>query len=318
MLSFNNSIIQELNTLGKNKTPFLVVISFDKSEVDIIPNPHNNEDIKFSIDCEEKNLVPKKFDNIKSIDLKEYKTKFDKIIQHIKDGDTYLLNLTAPTAIKTNFSLSEIYDNSSAKFKLYYKEKFVCFSPERFIKINDNKIYTYPMKGTIDASINNAKEKLLNNPKELAEHTMVVDLLRNDLSIVSSNVRVTNFRYIDKISAGERQLYQISSEIVGDLEENWYENMGSILDKLLPAGSITGAPKRSTVQIIQDVEGYDRGFFTGVFGYFDGVSFDSGVMIRFLQKNDNGDMIYKSGGGITIDSKILQEYDELIAKVYLA
>ena len=147
---------------------------------------------------------------------------------------------------------------------------------------------------------------------------MVVDLLRNDLSIVSSNVRVTNFRYIDKISAGERQLYQISSEIVGDLKENWYENIGTILDELLPAGSITGTPKRSTVQIIQDVEGYDRGFFTGVFGYFDGVSFDSGVMIRFLQKNDNGDMIYKSGGGITIDSKILQEYDELIAKVYLA
>jgi para-aminobenzoate synthetase component I len=318
VLGFNNSIIQELNTLGKNKTPFLVVISFDKSEIDIIPNPYNREDIKFSIDCEEKHLVPKKFDNIKSIDLKEYKTKFDTIIQHIKNGDTYLLNLTAPTKIKTNFSLSEIYDNSSAKFKLYYKDNFVCFSPERFIKICDNQIYTYPMKGTIDASINNAKDKLLNNPKELAEHTMVVDLLRNDLSIVSSNVRVTNFRYIDKISAGERQLYQISSEIVGDLEENWYENIGSILDKLLPAGSITGAPKRSTVQIIQDVEGYDRGFFTGIFGYFDGISFDSGVMIRFLQKNDNGDMIYKSGGGITIDSKILQEYDELIAKVYLA
>ncbi|MCK9336856.1 MAG: aminodeoxychorismate synthase component I [Arcobacteraceae bacterium] len=318
MLGFNNSTIQELNTLGKNKTPFLVVISFDKSEIDIIPNPYNNENIQFCIDGEEKSLVVKKFDYIKPIDFKEYKVQFDKIIQHIKDGNTYLINLTAPTKIQTNFSLNEIYDNSSAKFKLYYKDKFVCFSPERFIKICGNKIYTYPMKGTIDASVKDAKNKLLNNPKELAEHTMVVDLLRNDLSIVSSNVRVTNFRYIDKISAGEKQLYQISSEIVGDMEENWYENIGSILDELLPAGSITGAPKRSTVRIIQDVEEYDRGFFTGVFGYFDGISFDSGVMIRFLQKNDDGNMVYKSGGGITLDSNVSQEYEELISKVYLA
>ncbi|MFA6683730.1 MAG: chorismate-binding protein, partial [Arcobacteraceae bacterium] len=77
------------------------------------------------------------------------------------------------------------------------------------------------------------------------------------------------------------------------------------------------APKKKTLEIIEKIEDYDRGFFTGIFGYFDGKSFDSGVLIRYIEKTRDG-LVYKSGGGITLDSDDLSEYDELISKVYLS
>ena len=172
------------------------------------------------------------------------------------------------------------------------------------------------MKGTIDANIKNAKELIIKDPKELAEHTMVVDLLRNDLSIVSKKVKVEKFRYCEKIKAGEKELFQISSKISGELENSWQDRVGDIITSLLPAGSITGTPKKKTVQIIAEVEKYERGYFTGVFGVFDGKSLDSAVMIRFIEKQ-NGKYIYKSGGGITCDSDPQKEYQEMLDKVYI-
>ncbi|QOG13303.1 aminodeoxychorismate synthase component I [Arcobacter sp. FWKO B] len=308
--------INKLNDLGKNKIPFLVIISYDKKVVEIIEYPNKSDNVYFDIDSSTNKSDTILFDKIKPINFDTYRSKFDMVIELIKSGETYLLNLTAPTNITTSLSLKDIYNTTKAKFKLYYKDKFVCFSPERFIKIQNNTIYTYPMKGTINANIPNAKELILSDSKELAEHTMVVDLLRNDLSIVSNKVTVTKFRYLEKINAGSRELYQVSSEIKGELEEGWRANIGNILNSLLPAGSITGTPKKNTVKIINDIEGYDRGFFSGVFGYFDGESFDSGVMIRFIEK-DGDKFIYKSGGGITIDSNAKKEYEELIAKIYL-
>ena len=91
---------------------------------------------------------------------------------------------------------------------------------------------------------------------------------------------------------------------------------GSILKELLPAGSITGAPKKATMQLIAKIEAYDRGFYTGIMGKFDGNSFNSGVLIRFIEKRKDG-LIFKSGGGITVFSEATKEYDELIQKVYL-
>jgi len=235
------------------------------------------------------------------------------------EGNSYLLNLTFPTEIEINTrntSLLNIFLSSQAPFKLYFKNQFITFSPERFIKIKDNLIKTYPMKGTIDAHILNAHSKILADEKEKAEHVMVVDLLRNDLSIVAKKVRVNKFRYIDKIEAGSKALLQVSSEISGILEKNWSERIGDILFSLLPAGSITGAPKRKTIEIINAVEGYKRGFFTGVFGYFDGKQLDSAVTIRFIERKGEK-LIYKSGGGITIDSNVSSEYAEMLEKVYI-
>jgi para-aminobenzoate synthetase component 1 len=88
--------------------------------------------------------------------------------------------------------------------------------------------------------------------------------------------------------------------------------------KLLPAGSISGTPKRKTVEIIKEAENYDRGFYTGIFGIIDEEKgfLDSGVIIRYIE-NQNGEFIYKSGGGITLDSDVVSEYQELINKVYI-
>ncbi|MFA9375070.1 MAG: aminodeoxychorismate synthase component I, partial [Poseidonibacter sp.] len=250
----------------------------------------------------------------------EYKKKFDFLQNEIRNGNTYLLNLTSKTKIETNFTLDEIYEKVNARFKLRYQNKndnFVCFSPERFVEIKKNKIYTYPMKGTIDAKIPNAQAKILGDIKEMAEHTMVVDLLRNDLGIVSTKVKVEKFRYIEKINAGNKKLLQVSSKISGHLEENWNKRIGTILTSMLPAGSITGTPKKKTIEILKDCENYDRDFYTGIFGVFDGTSLDTAVMIRFIEQNKTKEQFYKSGGGITCDSDVNLEYQELIDKIYL-
>jgi para-aminobenzoate synthetase component 1 len=262
----------------------------------------------------------------KPVTFEKYKKAFDFVQDEIKKGNTYLLNLTFPTKIKTDCDLLEIFSSSKAKFKLYFKDKFVCFSPERFVKIQNNKIYTYPMKGTIDASIPNAIEKILSNTKEMAEHTMVVDLLRNDLGIIGRNVKVNKFRFIDKIKAGDKELLQVSSEIEASLPNNWQHNWLGILKQMLPAGSITGTPKKKTVEIIKKAENYNRGFYTGIFGITDEKTFlESAVIIRYIEKAEFHNFttsqlytyIYKSGGGITVDSNVYIEYDELLKKVYI-
>ena len=172
------------------------------------------------------------------------------------------------------------------------------------------------MKGTIDATIENAEQVILNDPKETAEHNTIVDLIRNDLSMVAKNVRVEKFRYIEKIITTDKTLLQVSSKITGILEDDFQSRLGDIIFDLLPAGSVSGAPKKKTVEIIQGNENYNRGFYTGVFGYFDGSLLDSGVMIRFIEKTKNG-LTYKSGGGITFMSNPESEYQELIDKVYV-
>ncbi|MGJ0297355.1 aminodeoxychorismate synthase component I [Aliarcobacter cryaerophilus] len=308
-----------LNKFGSLKEPFLFLISYDLEKIYIEKIQNLSQNIKFEIDSKNKK-------NIKDYSLKkypisfdEYKKKFDLIQDEIKNGNSYLLNLTAQTKIDTNLTLDDIYEASSSLLKLRVKIDnldFVCFSPEKFIYIKDNKIYTYPMKGTIDTNLTDAKNILLNNKKELAEHTMVVDLLRNDLGKVAKNIKVEEFRTFSKIITKDRELFQTSSIISGDLQNNWQEKIGDILSNILPAGSITGTPKKSTIEILKNIENYDRGFYSGIFGIFDGINLQSFVLIRFIE-NINNELFYKSGGGITSDSIAKEEYEELLNKVYL-
>ena len=172
------------------------------------------------------------------------------------------------------------------------------------------------MKGTISATIKGAKKLLLQNPKELAEHTMVVDLLRNDLGQVTKNVKVEKFRFINEVFTQNGKLFQTSSKISATLDKDYLDNFGDIFTSLLPAGSITGTPKIKTIEILEKIENYKRDFYTGVFGIFDGKNFESYVLIRFIEKIDN-QLYYKSGGGITADSIAKDEYNELINKIYL-
>jgi len=306
---------EALNLYGKRGEPFLFIIDFNLKEFYISSLRELDSDILVAIDLPP--LKAKKFHyTYKAIDFNRYKRAFNRVIDEIKKGNTYLLNLTFPSEIEIDASLKEIFYYSDAKYRLYFKDKFVCFSPESFIEIRDNKIYTYPMKGTIDANIPNAKEIILNDAKEMAEHTMVVDLLRNDLGVVADSIKVEEFRYPQTIQAGSKRLIQISSKISGLLRDNWQESLGDILLSMLPAGSISGTPKRKTLEIIREVEGYDRGFFSGIFGVYKNRSLKSGVMIRFIEKV-GGKLYYKSGGGITLDSDIFKEYKELQEKIYV-
>ncbi len=314
--------IDKMNTLGKSRSPFFFLISFDKSIGIVVAKEDLNNSIAFKINeiRHERNGV-KKVNKIiqfskNAIPYDVYEKAFEKVITGINYGDSYLVNLTMPSAIQCNLSLEEIYSIAHAKYKLLWKDKLCVFSPECFIKIIDKCIYSFPMKGTIDAMIENAESKLLHDEKEISEHYTIVDLIRNDLSQVAENVVVTKFRYIDTIHTHQKTLLQTSSEIKGTLAQNYNEHIGSIIDKLLPAGSISGAPKDKTLSIIKNAELDSRGFYTGIFGYFDGHNLDSGVAIRYIE-NNNGNFIYRSGGGITAMSTAESEYKELIDKVYV-
>ena len=250
------------------------------------------------------------------VSFKSYKKGFDLVQHHILNGDTYLLNYTQPTFVDCNLSIDEIFLISSAPYKVLLKNQFVCFSPEPFVKIENGKISSFPMKGTIDAETENAEELVLSDSKELAEHNTIVDLIRNDLSLVAENVQVEKFRYLKRIHTNQKDLWQVSSKITGNLPENYASKIGDILFSMLPAGSVSGAPKKKTVEIIRAAENYERGYYTGIFGVFDGKNLDSCVLIRFIE-NQNGRLIYKSGGGITFMSKAEDEYDEMLKKVYV-
>ncbi len=314
--------INKMNTLASKGEAFLFLFDFEmKNPLVYRIDEINPDEIVFEINGKrnfeypEKNNAKLSFEK-KPVLFEQYRAAFTQVMEHLNYGNSYLLNLTFPTLIETNFSLKDIFYKSVAKYKLLYKNQFVVFSPEIFIKITDSKICSYPMKGTINASIRDSEHILLNNKKEIAEHATIVDLIRNDLNRFAKNVRVNKFRYIDRIKAHDKEILQVSSEIMGDLPPDYKDQIGDILFSLLPAGSICGAPKKKTVEIIQEVENYKRGYYTGVFGYFDGKNLDSGVMIRFIENTPEG-LIYKSGGGITVNSRVEEEYQELMDKVYV-
>jgi para-aminobenzoate synthetase component I len=312
--------IDRMNELGAQGKPFVFVIDFDfekplvfESDEPILlwKTPDNSN-------CQTKESVNKKevVWNVHPVKFDSYQQAFNEVQHHIHNGDTYLLNLTMPSKVETNLTMEEIFHRSEAPYKVWLKDQFVCFSPEIFVRIIDGVISSFPMKGTIDANIENARQILLSDEKEVAEHHTIVDLIRNDLSIVATNVEVERFMYIDRICTNRGDLLQMSSQISGQLPENYRQSIGTILAKLLPAGSICGAPKAKTLDIIRKVENYQRGYYTGIFGVFDGKNLDSCVLIRYLEKEGEG-LVFKSGGGITFLSDCQTEYNEIIQKVYV-
>lgn len=319
-----NQAIEKMNRMGKARKPFLFVIDFlgDNSLI-FQPDEINDSEILFSI-ASYTNADKSKFRQTNPelnfskfpISFQSYLDSFEKVKKQLDFGNTYLVNLTQPTPISLSIGTKEIFYRSKAPYKLWLKDQFVVFSPEIFVQIAKDSIASFPMKGTIDAAIPDAERIILNDVKEKAEHNTIVDLIRNDLSMLASNVRVERFRYIERVKTNQKELLQVSSKIVGDLGSDFFDELGSRFFQLLPAGSISGAPKTKTLEVIQEAENYNRGFYTGVFGYFDGQNMDSAVMIRFIDEQ-NGTLVFKSGGGITIFSKAESEYQELIDKVYV-
>ena len=247
----------------------------------------------------------------------DYRRSFDIVKRNLLGGNSYLTNLTCKVPLRTNLTLKDIFLHSHALYKLWLKDSFVCFSPEIFVRMEKGFIKSFPMKGTIDAAIPHARERLINDVKERAEHATITDLIRNDLSQSATEVTVTRFMYLEKLTTNSGALWQMSSEIRGRLASDYRQQLGDIIFRMLPAGSISGAPKKKTVDIIHQAENYNRGFYTGVMAYFDGDNLDSAVLIRFIEQEGKGRMIFKSGGGITFQSNVRSEYEEMKQKVYV-
>lgn len=311
-----------MNSLGKKGLPFLFIIDFDMEKPLLFsPAEIDPAQVLFDINGFSNVIqpvpIPLHFGfEKKAVSFESYLKSFDFVMSNIQKGNSYLLNLTFPSLLQTELSLAGIFHASKAKYKLWYKDEFTVFSPEIFIRIREGRISSFPMKGTIDADIIGAEALILQDEKELAEHYTIVDLIRNDLAMVSKEVRVNRFRYVEKLFTNQKNLLQVSSEISGKLPADYRERIGDIIFSLLPAGSVSGAPKKKTIEIIHEAEICERGYYTGVFGYFDGNHLDSAVMIRFIEKKD-GQLYFKSGGGITFGSKPLSEYNEMIDKVYV-
>lgn len=313
--------IRQMNEWGGEGKPFFFLFDFDLKRPVVLPLEEAAQaGILFSMPGYGNTLnVAVEADLVlehDGYDFASYAAQFQHVVEHIRAGDSFLVNLTCQTPVRLNADLHHLYEVVRAKYKLLYKDQFLVFSPETFVQIHGGIISSCPMKGTLDASIPHAFQLLTDNTKEKAEHSTIVDLIRNDLSIVASDVRVKRFRYIEEISAGQRRLLQASSEITGQLPEDYPSHIGDILSVLLPAGSVTGAPKKRTVEIIRETETYERGYYTGIFGIFDGRDLDSAVLIRFLENTPDG-LVYKSGGGITAQSDLMQEFDEMIQKIYV-
>ncbi|SIS72354.1 para-aminobenzoate synthetase component 1 [Kaistella chaponensis] len=311
-----------MDELSLKKVPFFFMVDFLLEKVEVFLENEIEEE-SLLIDFQNfKNIKTTEAENaeielkILSESAEIYRKGFDFVQENLRQGNSYLTNYTVKTEIAINLTLKEIFYHSKAKYKVWYNDEFVFFSPETFVEIIDDQIYTHPMKGTIEASIENAVEILKNDVKEKAEHFTVVDLLRNDLSMVADEVQVDEFQRIDFIKTQQKDLYAMSSKISGKLKPEFQNKIGTVMKTLLPAGSILGAPKPKTLEIIVEAENYDRGFYTGVCGWFDGENLDSCVMIRFIEK-ENGKLFFKSGGGITHLSKFADEYQEMKNKIYV-
>lgn len=316
-----------MNQAGSEGIPFLFVVDYEQQEGVFIPNPLEQDEVLFAVGSTT-NINPKlQLQHTQEIPLKkmpltieEYAKRFAVIQKGMRDGSSILANLTVETAIEVPLSLRDILHSTNSKYRLYLPEaSFVSFSPERFVQITSEGIISAdPMKGTIASDIPGAPDIILNDYKETSEHCSVVDLLRQDLSKVAEDVRVSRFRYFTEIKTPEKSIYQVSSEIQGTLPQDWKSQIGTTISRLLPAGSITGAPRASTCKLIAEAEsGTPRGYYCGVFGYFNGHSLDSSVLIRFIREDAHGQKYYHSGGGVTINSSMEQEYQEVIEKIYL-
>ena len=316
--------VERMNQFGSQHRPFFFLIDFDESRILVEEPEHispeellyvfpqaSNVELSVTPFPEEMTWCPQ----VQSFET--YLHSFEIVHRNLHLGNSFLTNLTCATPVKTNLSLRQVFDHAHARYKLWLKDQFVVFSPEIFVRIENGFIYSHPMKGTADASLPDSAEKLLADEKEAAEHATITDLIRNDLSQVASEVTVTRYRYLDKLQTNHGQLWQMSSEIRGRLPENYTDSLGTLFFRLLPAGSITGAPKKKTVEIIREAETYERGYYTGVMGYFDGKNLDSAVLIRFLEQQADGSLVFKSGGGITFKSKAENEYKEMKEKVYV-
>jgi len=300
---------------------YIFVISYDFSKNLLLNNTSRNTKGLFICPVEQKNnidlhiklpIIYKK--NIKlNLTKKKYLKTAKKINSDFKKGNYYLTNFTffMKSKIKSSQKI-HINDFPISDFGGYLPlpdRTLYSFSPESFLQVNKNQLTTQPIKGTLDASQNISK--LIQNKKENTEQLMVVDLMRNDLSIISefNSVRVREFQKIKK----HHDLYQMYSKITSTMQDNL--NFFSALMKILPAGSITGTPKYEVCKKNKVYEKKNRSYYTGIAGYYNRKTRKgfANILIRMLEIK-NKKVKIGIGSGLTIESSFQKEFKECLLK----
>lgn len=319
-MSIPESAVERFNAWGRARRPFVFAIPYDTS-LPCLAEPLDEEGGELYYSLPGVQRLPKPEPWPSEIlwepewpSLDAYRRAFDIVQHHLKRGDSYLTNLCMATPVRSNLSPDQIFCRARAPYRLLLPGRFACFSPELFVRMRGELIETCPMKGTSEEE---GREALLADEKEQREHATVVDLLRNDLALVGSEVSVGRYRYAERLATQRGALWATSSLIQAHLPRDWQDELGTLLARMLPAGSVTGAPKLWTCRVIEKAETCSRGYYTGIFGVFDGEGLESAVSIRFVERLSPGRLLYRSGGGVTTLSDPVAEYEELCRKVYL-
>lgn len=303
----------KFSTYLNSKKPLMKFLTFHSNEVNEIDSSQilfDNFEQDFSISSFQLNETES-----------DYVKKIDRIKNYIKEGDTYQVNYT----VKANFNFSgslinfiqNLIFNQSTQYSAIINDEdklVISISPELFFSVQDNIIKSRPMKGTIKRGINlendiEQKDLLKQSIKDRAENVMIVDLLRNDIGKLAkfNSVKVDSIYDIEKYET----IYQLTSKISAELNE---VNYSEIIKNLFPCGSITGAPKIRTMEIIHELENSERGIYTGAIGLIKNNKSTFNVAIRtiILDKMNKGEI--GLGSGIVWDSDGLQEYSEVKLK----
>ena len=279
---------------------------------DLIKNGKKEEITPLNIKSEFKTLFSKK----------DFTEIVKKAKQHIFDGDIFQVVLSNKIEAEISGSLLDTYrvlrTTNPSPYMFYFSSndiEIVGASPETLVKLNDNKLYTYPLAGTRPRGKSQNQDfqlerELLNDEKELSEHNMLVDLGRNDIGRISKigSVKVEKYQSVVKFS----HVMHIASTITGRLEDN-LDSLDAV-DSILPAGTLSGAPKIRACEIINELEKNKRGIYGGAIGYIDLTgNLDTCISIRIAYKKNNKVFI-RSGAGIVADSIPEKEYDECLNK----
>ncbi|ELC8442867.1 aminodeoxychorismate synthase component I [Clostridium perfringens] len=314
-LFYDNVIIFDL----RNKKTYITALGIkedsEKSIKDIEEKIKQGK-VEFNI------VLDKKSEFISNFSREEYIDAVKQVKEYIKEGHTYIANLTQRFQCDYNSNPFDTYISlrsiNKAPFSCYLNlEDFqiISSSPERFLKVFNNEVETRPIKGTRPRGINKIedeknREELLNSEKDKSELLMIVDLERNDLSKVCKpfSVKVTELFKLEEYST----VFHLVSTVIGELNNN--VSSVKCIRECFPGGSITGAPKIRSMEIIEELEGIRRGIYTGAIGYFDlRGNCDFNIVIRTILTKDNK-AYFGVGGGITIESDEEMEYEETLDK----
>ncbi len=309
---------EKLLQLGtENNSVLLRFCFFDNTKVRIV----KPEELDFVSGDNQKNYDVSNFNLNKS--KEDFEEDIARIKNYISHGDTYQVNYTVRGSFKFSGSYSSLFKtlvfNQSARYTAFINNKdevIISVSPELFFSVLKNEIITKPMKGTISRGINNLYDRrnintLQNSEKNKAENLMILDLLRNDAGRISKfgTVKVTDLFKVEKYES----LFQMISETRSTLQKGM--GFKEILTNIFPSGSITGAPKIRTMEIIHELENAERGIYTGTIGLVEKDKMIFNVAIRTLKINKkSGAGEIGLGSGIVWDSGPADEYNETLLK----